>query len=352
MKSCQNSLRIIMKRLTPITVLLFMLSGCDLKSGEYKNLIGQHNSIWTQSLVLRGYKPSTNEKLTPEHLKEFALNMNKHKVRYAYLFAGPFQGDGYLPDYGFSETAIESIRLLKLYNPQLIILPWIGGIQNKTVHLEDTVWVQNALNDTKKLVEALQVPGVHIDFEFMLPGDPYLDRTIKQVRSENDLKNYGGYVNLFHAKLRQLLPTQFISSVVLAPIAQTRPWKRKTSQSELKQLINYVDQLSFLYYDTQINNQYDFSKGCLSLIQLIDTLSQKRDIQYLIGIGTFINEPELQKYRNLKIENIPNTLNVIRQQARAVNTNKILVDGIAIYCDWATDQHEWEEFDEGWANYN
>ena len=328
-----------------------ILSGCNIEDSGYNGFLGQNNSMWTQSMFLRGYKPSSNERLEEKHIQELARNVNAHKVKYVYIFAGPFQSDGHLPKYGFSQTAINSVRLLKSYSPQLVILPWIGGIQNKTVYLEDSTWVQNALTDTKKLIETLKVSGVHVDFEFLLPGDPYLDRTIPRVQTTNDLETYGNNVNLFHAKLRKQVPTAFISSVVLASIAQTKPWKRKTTHHELEKLIQNIDQLCFLYYDTQIDNQYDFSVGCLNLIQGIDSLSLKKNIQYLIGIGTFTNEPQLRKYRNMQIENVQNTLNVIRRNARDVNSKKRIVDGIAIYCDWATDQNEWNQFKDGWVKY-
>lgn len=153
-------------------------------------------------------------------------------------------------------------------------------------------------------------------------------------------------------KLRDLLPDAFISSVVIATSPDTKPWKRKTTLEELKVLVQYVDQLSFLYYDTYIHDQKTFEENCAYLLNDIKTLKQTNDIQYLISIGTFVNVPELHKYRNLEIEAIPNSLENIKKQAFLVDSTQQLVNGISIFCDWETDESEWKQFYRYWSKNN
>ena len=335
--------------------LLFFLfwvfsTSCNKNVRETNGLFGQENAIWTESIYLRGYKPSTGKKLSDNDLKKYANTLKNNNIKYAYLFAGPYQEDGHLPKYSFSKLARTSVNKLKSYNPELIVLPWIGGVQNKTVYLGDSIWVKNALEDTKKLVNTLKTPGVHIDFEYILKGNPYLDTTIKPEKV-NDEENYGDNVNSFHRKLRSLLPDSFISSVVVSTSPDTKPWKRKTSMEELSVLVKYVDQLSFLYYDTHINSQDVFEQNCVAQIRDIQKLQNlNTNTQFLLSVGTFVNRLELQKYRNLEIENIPNSLDVIKRSALEVSDSSRLVDGIAIFCDWETDEQEWKDFKAQWAS--
>lgn len=336
------------KPLLLLTALLVFFQ-CKRKSHEFESLFGQENAIWTESIYFRGKNPSTGEKLTNQHIVQYTRALKKHKIKYAYLFAGPYGVDGHLPIYAFSETAARSVQLIKKYYPEVIILPWVGGVQNKTVYIGDSLWVKNALEDTQKLIKMLGVPGVHLDFEYILPGDPYLDLTIKNEKpGERDL--YGLHVNEFHRRLRQVLPDAFISSVVVATSSDTKPWKRKTTKEELNVLVQYIDQLSFLYYDTNIHDQRIFEDNCIELIQDIGSLRDKKDIQYLVSIGTFLNVPELRDYRNLKIESIPNTLETIKKSAIKVDSINRLVDGISIYCDWTTDKDEWRDFKKFWLD--
>jgi hypothetical protein len=328
---------------------LFSLNCCDTGLNVKT---GQNNAIWTESIYLRGYRPSTLHKLTNSDIQEYAETLKRNNIRYSYLFAGPYGKDGHLPKFAFSDIAINSVKLLKKYYPEIIILPWVGGIQNKTVHLEDSIWVNNALADSKRLIETLLVSGLHLDFEYILKDDSFFDLTIDKEKP-GDIEAYGKNINEFHRKLRTLMPEAFISAVVTATSPGTKPWKRKTKLEELKVLVKYVNQLSFLYYDTYIDNQADFQKNCNYLVNDIQDLKRsgnQSNVQYLIAIGTFINIPELQKYRNLGIENIPNSLKTIKRSILNANPNEQIIDGISIFCDWQTDKGEWRQIYKYWTN--
>ncbi len=336
---------------TMLSALLFVHGlGCEQPQKTNSKLFGQENAVWTESIYLRGFKPSTGRKLKDADLKKYANTLKENNIKYAYLFAGPYQRDGHLPNYPFSDLAKGSVSKLKEYCPGIIVLPWIGGIQNKTVYLGDSIWVRNALEDTKRLVETLDVPGVHIDFEYILKGHPYLDATIMREKP-GDEANYANHVNAFHKKLRKAMPHAFISSVVVATAPGTKPWKRKTSIGELKELVPLVDQLSFLFFDTHIDSQKVFEENCLAQIRDIQTLQDRSPhTQYLMSIGTFVNRKELRNYRDLSIENVSNTLKVVKKTALEVDPNNKIVDGISVFCDWQTDKSEWREFYDHWAN--
>jgi hypothetical protein len=335
---------------TSLSILFLGFIQCNSKK---KQKLPQNNAIWAESLYFRGFKPTGGENLTEAHIERYAHTLKKNNVKYVFIFSGPYGTDGHLPAYAFSDIAINSVERFKHYYPEIIILPWIGGIQNKTVYLEDSLWVKNALADTEKIVRALNVPGVHVDFEYILAGEPSLDATI-QKEKPGDLESYGNNVNNFLAQLRTLLPKSFISTVVAATSPGIKPWKRKTSMEELQVMIQHIDQLLFLFYDTSINDQKKFEDNCEHLlhdIQHLKSLNPQHPVQYLVAIGTFINSPDLHKYRNLTIESIPNTLLTLKKSSMKITDTISIVDGIGLYCDWQTDEDEWEEFYEHWASY-
>jgi len=333
---------------------LILTACCCISKREDKNtntrIYGQQNAIWSESIYLRGYQPTTKEKLTDEQVIRYANLLKKNNIKFAYLFAGPYSKTGNLPEYAFSETASKSIALIKKCYPELIVLPWIGGVQNSTVNLGDSIWVENALNDTQKLISFLNVSGVHIDFEYILPGDRYLDSTT-EAEKPGDKEAYAMLVNEFHRRLRELNPSAFISSVVACTAPEAKQWKQKTSIKELKELNKYVDQISFLFYDTSIGSQKEFENACrnqLADIEILRKSQRNRNCQYLFAIGTFINREELQKYRDLDIENIVNTLNTLKNEIKNIKQPQN-VSGIAIFCDWETDQSEWDQIYENWT---
>lgn len=332
-----------------IIFLLCAFFGCE--SRPYLNL-PQNNALWTESIYFRGYRPSTNDTLTDSLIDSYCNKLTEQKIKYAYIFAGPFNEDGHLPSYAFSQIAKNSILKIKKRCPQISILPWIGGIQNKTVFLADPNWITNALYDTKRLYESLNCEGIHIDFEFVLKKYLYLDTLIHQ-ESPGDYEYYGVNVNNFHKKLRELLPNAFISSVVTATSNDTKPWKRKTSLTELEELTKYINQISFLYYDTEINDQDIFEKNCAHLMTDIKFLKDRTPgVEYLIAIGTFINEPKYQHFRNLDIESIQNTLKTIKKVMLHPSNKKPAISGISIFGDWRTDEDEWNDIKKNWTGLN
>lgn len=136
----------------------------------------KENATWIKSTYFRDRDPITKKGHTPKDVEDLALRLKTNHIRYAYIFAGPYENDGHLPDYAFSRNAKESITILKRIYPEIKILPWIGGVQNKTVHLERTEWIKNAIADTTRLVKLMSVDGVHLDLEYIL----YLDSKFNQ----------------------------------------------------------------------------------------------------------------------------------------------------------------------------
>jgi hypothetical protein len=312
-------------------------------------LHGQENAVWSESIYLRGYKPSTNQILTDSLIYDYCETISKFGIKNIYLFAGPFRRDGHLPPYPFSPIAVQNIQKIKKKIPSVRILPWIGGVQNQSVFLNDSSWVTNALNDTKKLIEVLKVDGVHLDFEFILNNDTLLSSALEKEKP-GDWESYGKNVNSFHRQLRKLVPQAFISSVVVPPLSDTKPWKRKTSMEELDPLVSEIDQISFLFYDTDIHEPKTFQANCDQLINVIQSLKKKHQrVQYLVAIGTFVNEPRLWHYRDLEIETISGTINAINSSLKKNSNGETIIDGMAIFCDWKTDAQEWNEFYKNWA---
>ena len=333
-------------------ILLFVLLGSSFivylscRESKLKLVFPQHNAAWTRSLFFRGYAATSGEPLTMSDIKDFATTLKKNRIEYAYIFSGPFDKDGFLPDWAFSSQAIQSIQEIRKYYPEVKILPWVGGIQGRTVFIDNKSWRDNALAATKKLTEVLHIDGVHFDFEKLQDPSSYDDPTF--------IDPYGDQYALgliqFHKEVRLLMPKLFVSSVVVSTAKDTRPWKRKHTMEELKQLFPLVDQISFLYYDTSIKDFQIFKDNLLEQLRMIKEIQDNTGTnpEALIAIGTFINEPNLRQYRDLNIESIPNSLEMLKQGIVDMRMSETLIDGIAIYCEWQTDLVEWSQIRKHW----
>lgn len=306
---------------------------------SYSSANAKENATWIKSTYFRGYDPVTKKNLTSKDVESLALRLKANHIRYAYIFAGPYENDGHLPNYAFSQKAKSSIAILKRIYPELKIFPWVGGIQNKTVHLERPNWVKNAIADTAKLIKAMPIDGVHLDFEYVL----YPDSKFNDKKLNTD--NYGEYWVKFHKLLRLTLPKAFISSVVVSTASDTKPWKHKHSLNEIKELSSIVDQMSFMFYETSLMEMKvyrDSLKEQLQQIKDLKSLGQNQS-EYLIGLGIFSEEKKLQSYRDLGFGNLSVALKLLQETEHEISQKKSIVDGLAIYCEWMTTDLEWDQ---------
>jgi len=304
-------------------------------------ILGQKNAIWVQSLCFRGYQPATRQPLTEKDTVRFAKTLKEHRIQYAYMFAGPYDQNGNLPDYAFSNAARRSLDVIENIYPELIVMPWVRGVANRQVFPDRLQWTRNAVASAKKLLQTLSLKSIHIDFEMLteLPGHELAQ----------GIESYPANERRFFEVLRDALLDTFISTVIVSTPPQARHWKLKATFEEVQDLARLVDQVAILFYDTSANDQPTFEAAMdhqLRDIRGWKAIREKRQpTQFLIGVGTFVNEPKLRRYRNLDIESIPNTLQTLRKILRT-GFSPELVDGIAIYGEWTTDEDEWTQIRE------
>lgn len=300
----------------------------------------KENATWIKSTFFRGFDPVSKKKLELKDTEALGARLKANNIRYAYIFAGPFNHKGNLPEYVFSKQAKESIESLKKVYPGLKILPWIGGVQNKSIHLERVEWVKNAIAATVKLVKDVPVDGIHLDLEYVLY--PVAKFNFKKLGT-ND---YGTHWVNFHKQLRTALPNEFLSSVVVSTASGTKPWKHKHSLAEVKEVSLIADQISFMFYETSIHELKSYRDNLKEQLEHIKNLKSElnqKSPQYLIGVGTFNIQKKLASYRDPRFENLPTTLKLINELDTEISLKTSIIDGLAIFCEWETSDQEWDE---------
>lgn len=253
-----------------LTVILLTLFGSYRKLRPQVSFCGDTHAIWAQSVYLRGYNPRTGAPLTKADITNLAELVRVNKIRYLYLFAGPYQKDGSLPEYSFSQTAIDSIAEIKRLVPEVKILPWIGGLQDVTVFLDDKQWINTALEATAKLLTTLQLDGAHINLEYVLPTATEVISERSFVESRMDGADYRVHFVDFMKQVRNEFPDLYISTVVPSTTSLVRGWKLPSGEGEMLDLLAQVDQLALMFYDTSIDNNELYQRA---------VMEQLRDIQ-------------------------------------------------------------------------
>lgn len=331
------------------SALLAILAGCHWGPGAQLTQTHGNNALWVQSLYFRGFTPSDGRRLNASDIDALVNTVNANGIKYIYMFAGPYGKDGRLPSYAFGPSAIQITVQLRDRCPGVVILPWVGGVVNRTVFLDNPLWVANAIADTERIIQTLHVPGVHVNFEFFtydIPGEA--------PPGFRGISHYGDDECAFYRRLRHRLPSAFISAVIESTAKQAVQWKRKNSKDEVIKLSEVVDQVAILCFDTSLKAQERFQDALHA--QLLDIVAWKRmtasrRVEYLIGLGTFVNKPELWQFRDLTIESLSNTIGTVSTLENADLKARNAADGWAIFADWTTTPSQWMEFERSYGKW-
>ena len=182
--------------------------------------------------------------------------------------------------------------------------------------------------ETARLVDTLDAKGVHGDFENLL-----LQRAPDPIYPSN--------ANRFFRELRRRLPGAFISAVIPSTAPGVRSWKQPHSVTEVDEIVKLVDQLVVLYYDTSIQDPRTFEEG---LAIQIDHFARWKALasqtQLLVALGTFVNGPQLRRFRDVEVESIQHHFMALTRATAQHPPH--LVHGSEVYCEWQTDASGWE----------
>ena len=310
---------------------------------------GPSHGMWTQSLFFRGFNPTTGSKLRMTDIVQLSKDAKSNSIRDLYIFAGPFNADGSIPEYAFSQTARSTIKRLRELAPQVRVLPWLGGLQDKTVFLNNSAWRARAIDDTIRLTQFLGVAGAHLDFEYILPSSTFVIQTEHIPAERSPMNMYHPSMRDFFRELKQKAPSLFISTVFPSSAPEVSPWKINPTRRELEEVAPLTNQISLLFYDTSIKSQELFEQGMRH--QLEDIVAVRKaspSTEMNVAFGTFINYEALHPYRDLSIENLPNSFATLKRALHGLAAGNPL-SGISIFCEWETEAAEWDQFREGSA---
>ncbi|MCB0317694.1 MAG: hypothetical protein KDD56_02990 [Bdellovibrionales bacterium] len=316
----------------------------NIESNKFENIstegVGQlaKDALWVSGDFFRGV-------VVKSKVIDFARLLKANGIRYVYIFAGPFKVNGSLPFFAYSNSAKEVVRLLISEYPELVILPWIGGLQNKSVFLEKEDWVRHAVESISLLVGSLGVPGVHTDFELILPDSKYVLEERKIPTVKFDINQFGRLLVDFHLRLKNKLPNIFVSTVVGSTSHGVKLWKWQPEFDEIADLCKYTNQIALMFYDTKIKNKKDYEESLIEQLKHVRNWKESNcnaSTDFLLGVGTFENSKPLDAYRDLKIENLENHFLTLKKIRKNMKGDSAFFDGNAIYANWTTDESEWE----------
>jgi hypothetical protein len=313
-----------------LILLFFAFTLCVLSyeiwSPGHQVLDGRHdlrkNGIWIQHGWLgdnEWYEHTGRDKTlfrNEQKIKKLADLLYQHGTKYVFPHLCPCKHNGHIAAVDHQQTE----RFLDHFS-NFSILPWIGGVLGNHCHPSSSRWRNNFVMSTTRLLEAHpRLAGIHINIEPLQTGN----------------KNF----LLLLDELRLAIPQdKIISLAAYPPPTILHPFPEvHWEETYFREVARRVDQITPMMYDTAIK----LPKFYQNLMRqwTHEVLKWSGDTEVLLGIPAY-DDAEVG-YHIPEVENLPNALLGIHAALSTYSTLPNNYSGIAIYCEWEMERHEWE----------
>lgn len=288
------------------------------------NLFNKHrNGVWMAHSWFDEYH-------SKDEIRELGNRLKEYDMKYIYLHVGPLNRDGGIPLYS-EENSKDFIRGIKMVNPELMVLAWIGGT-NKAFGGKLDLGHQKVIDEISRVSKEfilLGFDGIHINIE------PLNDRD-------------SNFLNLLRSIKKEIGDQKILSVAAMKWRFFNLPhiWHSKWfwGSEYYKEVGRLVDQLVVMVYDTAI----PFKKIYIWYVknQTVNITKTTAGLynpgpEILIGLPAY---DERRLTHRPEVENIENGLYGVIAGLMDERSNKSSFGGVAIYSYWVMDEKEWKSY--------
>ncbi len=257
----------------------------------------------------------------PDRIRELAETLRRNAISHVFPHLCPCNLDGKLAGADFAQTE----RFLDEMEPNIRVIPWIGGVRDVHCRPGDPVWRARFVTSSVALLEAHpRLAGVHVNIEPMPSGDP-------------------DFVTLLR-ELKDALPEGKELGVAAYP--PPTMWHRfpevHWDQTYVREISGIADHLAVMMYDTALKLKKPYRR--LMADWTGEVLNWAPDSRIWLGVPAY--DDAGAGYHDPRVENLDNALRGIHAGLARFAKLPPNYAGIAIYCEWEMDDAEWRLLDE------
>ena len=253
----------------------------------------------------------------PKRIEELAQKLRTHHITDVYPHLCPTEFDGSLPPID-AEQVERFLDIMHAFR----VMPWIGGPNGTNVRYNNPKWRTKFCKSIESLLNAHpRFAGIHLNIEPLTSGDKDFLLLLEEIRL---LKPKG----------------KVLSIAAYPPPTRWHPYRDVHWDEEyFKAVAQEADQIAVMMYDTGLRVPKLYQKLMSDWTQQVLAWSENKPV--LLGLPTY-DDADVD-YHNPKVENLENALLGIH---RGLSRQPLRTDyqGVAIYCEWETDEPKWEYF--------
>ena len=249
------------------------------------------------------------------NIQQLAALQRRHHITDVFPHVCPADSAGRLPaiDHAQTERFLDAFEGFR-------VMPWVGGVSGNTVRLADRAWRRTfAASVAALLKQHPRFAGIHVNIEPCRSGNTHFLRLLDE--------------------LRQAIPADKLLSVaayppptIWQPFAEVH-W----DGSYLKEVAGRANQLAVMMYDTGLPAEKLYQQLMKSWTREILNWSGQAEV--LLGVPTY-NDAGVG-YHIPSVEDLRNALLGIHAGLQGYDAVPPNYQGVAIYCEWETDEAEW-----------
>lgn len=298
--------------------------GLDVRDGRHdRGLSGiwiSHGWLGDDGWFIRNGKTNEfNRYRTKESVRTLATKFREHHITDVFPHLCPADIEGPIPavNAGQVESFLDEFAGFR-------VMPWIGGPNGGAVRYRNEKWRQTFLTSVRKLFEVHpRFAGVHLNVEPLTSGDADFLKLLEELKAA-------------------LPPEKLLSIAAYPPPTRWQPSEEvHWSEDYFRQVAKRSDQLAVMMYDTSLRVPKFYQR--LMADWTTEVLEWSEGKPMLLGVPTYSDVGV--EYHNPRVENLRNALLGIHRglSRQSLPTN---YQGLAVYCDWETDELEWRYFRE------
>ena len=264
----------------------------------------------------------------PERITELAARLRRHHITDVYPHLCPCRSIGELPlvDEEQARRFVDGMDGIR-------VIPWIGGVNGRDCRPESVEWRKRFVAEVCRLLEAQPgLAGIQLNIEPWPSGDVDLLALLEEMRTA--------------------LPQDKLLGVAAYPPPTI--WHRHPEvhwdEAYFREVARRCDQMAVMMYDTALRSSKFYRKLMADWTR--EVLSWSGETPVLLGVPTY--DDAGTGYHRPEVENLGNALAGIHaglaEMEEGGEMSKDLLPanyrGVAIYCEWETEEGEWGEFRE------
>ncbi len=261
------------------------------------------------------------------NIAQLARKCRANGIRDVYPHLTPTQRGG---DVAASDDA-QIERFLDHANG-LRVLPWIGGRMNGHIAPSNAATSGRFVASVGALMRKHpRLAGVHLNVEPWKSGDVAMLRLLEQLRAV-------------------LPPGKILSVSGYPPQSEWYPLRLAWSRNYYRQVAARVDQIAVMLYDSSLHDAKLYQWFVARWASAVLSWTRDSNAEILFGAPTYgAAGPTLGPlYHDARVENLPNALAGLHRAVRDGGELPRNYAGAAIYCEWETDESEWQIWRRDW----